>query len=83
MHEERVVVTAFLSPSYLPCPACSLQEGGKVSMWVPLQAPASSYGITAAEDVPTGEVLVELTYKVRGSRAEGEVRACGQGYRML
>ncbi|PNW86145.1 hypothetical protein CHLRE_02g074900v5 [Chlamydomonas reinhardtii] len=38
-------------------------EGGKVSMWVPLQAPASSYGITAAEDVPTGEVLVELTYK--------------------
>ncbi|KAG2425949.1 hypothetical protein HXX76_013322 [Chlamydomonas incerta] len=38
-------------------------EGGKVSMWVPLQSPAPSYGITSPENVPTGEVLVELTYK--------------------
>ncbi|KXZ50227.1 hypothetical protein GPECTOR_17g864 [Gonium pectorale] len=43
--------------------AQSCAEGGKVSMWVPLQPPAASYGITGGEAVPTGEVLVELSYK--------------------
>ncbi|GLC46337.1 hypothetical protein PLESTM_001859400 [Pleodorina starrii] len=38
-------------------------EGGKVTMWVPLQPLAASYGITGGEAVPTGDVLVELSYK--------------------
>ncbi|EFJ51225.1 hypothetical protein VOLCADRAFT_88088 [Volvox carteri f. nagariensis] len=38
-------------------------EGGKLTMWVPLQPPAGSYGITGGEPVPTGDVLLELSYK--------------------
>jgi hypothetical protein len=34
-------------------------------MWVPLQPPAPSYTISHPEPGPPGEVLLELTYKVR------------------
>ncbi len=32
-------------------------------MWVPLQPPAS-YSLSSPENVPSGEVLLELAYKV-------------------
>ncbi|GIL43724.1 hypothetical protein Vafri_1308 [Volvox africanus] len=38
-------------------------EGGKLTMWVPLQPPVVSYGISGGEPVPTGDVLLELSYK--------------------
>lgn len=38
------------------------QEGGKVAVWVPLQPPASS--LSSPDNVPSGEVLLELAYKV-------------------
>jgi hypothetical protein len=36
-----------------------------MTMWVPLSPPAGSYAITGGEAVPTGDVLLELSYKVR------------------
>ena len=45
--------------------AQAADSGGKASLWVTLQPVGTSYTISSAPPLPTGDLLLDVAYKVR------------------